>query len=73
MEVNVKVRIAQEVNVLIEPEELIYNLNFTSIQQRWNLLSKVMDTLDLKNGDLTEDQKNLVKAWLKLKLKSLKY
>jgi len=67
------VKLNQDIVVQVQFDDLIDAINAQPLENRFNLVAKILNKLDLSGAEeINEERKQLVTAWLKKSLKKFK-
>lgn len=66
------IRVNQEVEVSIDPNELLDQINELPLTKRWNHIAYFINNIQVSINEMTDEQKEIVRNYLESKLKLFK-
>lgn len=66
--IDIEVKIDRKVDVTIHIADVIEGINEAPMKKRWNYIAQIINGVQLNLSDLTEEQKTIVKNYLKNKV-----
>ena len=70
-QLNVEVKVNQQIDVEIELHDIIDSINNLPIERRWSYFANMLNRLELDSDGLNVEQKQIIKVYLTSKLNKL--
>ena len=70
--INVVVNVNQRVDVDFHVSDIVHAINEIPFPNRWNTIAAILTHIDLKDDNLTDEQRELIVTFLKKQLKLFK-
>lgn len=66
--ISIEVRIDQRIDTDVDVSDVIQSINEAPMKRRWNYISQMLNGVHLELSDVTDEQKEIIKKYLKNKL-----
>lgn len=70
-DIQIKIRVNQTVDIVLDVEEIVSAVNELPVTKRWNAIAGMLNYIDFREEELTEEQQKITIDWLENKLQKL--